>query len=123
VAFDQTLIVQVPDGSALQRQLRQSPPPEVSDGSVVVETAPTDPEGVLEALSAGQIVLAVPSPETLAHETRELDRVLGDAGTGEQPLVVVVEAAEELRDDELRAVLDASRRATRPVILRVMRGA
>jgi hypothetical protein len=34
--------------------------------------------------------------------------------------VVIVEAAEELREDELSVVLDAAARAPRPVILRVM---
>jgi hypothetical protein len=35
----------------------------------------------------------------------------------------VVEAAEELRDDELAAVLEAAGHAPRPVILRVLRDA
>jgi hypothetical protein len=35
--------------------------------------------------------------------------------------VIVIEAAEELRDDELAPVLDAAARAPRPVILRIVR--
>jgi hypothetical protein len=34
---------------------------------------------------------------------------------------VVVEAAEELREDELGAVVDAARHSSRPVIVRILR--
>ena len=37
--------------------------------------------------------------------------------------MIVIEAAEELREDELAAVLDAAARADRAVVLRVMAGA
>jgi len=47
--------------------------------------------------------------------------VLGRAGTGVEPLIVVVEAAEELREDELASVVDAAQHAPRAVILRVLR--
>jgi hypothetical protein len=43
------------------------------------------------------------------------------AGTGTEPLVVVVEAAEELREDELATVVEAAERAPRAVILRILR--
>jgi hypothetical protein len=66
-------------------------------------------------------VLSVPSPEALAREPDEVRQVLGRAGTGVEPLVVVVEAAEELREDELAAVVDAAQHAPRAVILRVLR--
>ena len=65
----------------------------------------------------------MPSPEALAREADEVRRVIAHAGTGVQPLVVVVEAAEELRDDELAAVLEAAGHAPRPVVLRVLRDA
>jgi hypothetical protein len=67
------------------------------------------------------VVLSVPSPESLAREADEVRRVIARAGTGVEPLVVVVEAAEELRDDELAAVVNATDHASRPVILRVLR--
>jgi hypothetical protein len=47
--------------------------------------------------------------------------VIGEAGTGIEPLVVVVEDAEELREDEVARVVEATRRAPRPVILRIIR--
>jgi hypothetical protein len=68
-------------------------------------------------------VLSVPSPEALAREADEVRRVIAEAGTGVEPLVVVIEAAEELRDEELAPALAASAHASRPVILRVIRDA
>jgi hypothetical protein len=62
----------------------------------------------------------VPSPETLSREADEVRRVIAQAGEGVEPLVVVIEAAEELRQDELAVVLDAAGRGSRPVILRVI---
>jgi len=118
-----TLIIQVPRGGAVDRQLSAQAPPSVTRGEVVVETAPTDAEGQLEAPAAGQVVLSVPSPETLAREPGEVGRVIEQAGTGVEPLVVVVEAAEELREEELAPVIDASGRTARAVILRVIRDA
>jgi hypothetical protein len=89
----------------------------------VVQIGPTDSAGNLEALAAGEIVLSVPSPEALAREADEVRRVIAHAGTGDEPVVLVVEAAEELRDEELAPVLEAARRTSRAVILRIIRGA
>jgi hypothetical protein len=47
--------------------------------------------------------------------------VIRQAGTGAAPLVVVVEAAEELREAELAAVLDAAAHTSRVVMLRIIR--
>lgn len=116
------LILQVPRDSPVERQMRIEPPPGVASGQIVVEIGATDAQGVLEPPDAGEVVLSVPSPEALAREADEVARVIAGAGTGEEPLVVVVEAAEELRDDELAAVLDPAERTPRPVILRVIRG-
>jgi hypothetical protein len=111
VAREPKLIMQVPRGGDVDRQLDADPPAAVADGRVVVT-----------ALGAGgEIVLSVPSPEALLREADEVRRVLSGAGTGVEPLVVVVEAAEELRDDELTALVDAAGHAPRPVILRVLR--
>jgi hypothetical protein len=111
VAREPKLIIQVPRGGAVDRQLDADPPAAVADGRVVVT-----------ALGAGgEIVLSVPSPEALLREADEVRRVLSGAGTRVEPLVVVVEAAEELRDDELTAVVDAAGHAPRAVILRVLR--
>jgi hypothetical protein len=121
VANEPKLIVQVPHGGSVQRQLRQSPPAGVASGEVVVEAGPTDDEGNLEAITAGEVVLSVPSPEGLARDADEVRQVIARAGTGVEPLVVVVEAAEELRDEELAPVLAATAHTSRAVILRVIR--
>ena len=118
-----SLIVQVPRGSAVQRQLRDVPPSSVAGGEVVVEAGPTDPEGNLEAEAAGEVVLSLPSPEGLTREADEVRRVIAEAGTGVEPLVIVIEAAEELREEELEPALVATAHTSRPVILRVIRDA
>ena len=121
---DQTkLIVQVARGSAVERQLTTSPPESLARGELVVETGYTTADGHLEPSDVGTVVLSVPSPESLAREADEVRQVIAHAGAGVEPLVVVVEAAEELRDDELVAVVEAATHAPRPVILRVMRDA
>jgi hypothetical protein len=97
VAYEPRLIIQLPRGGAVERQLGAQPPGSVKTGEVVVETGATDAEGHLEAPAAGQVVLSVPSPEALEREAEEVRRVVGQAGTGVEPLVILVEAAEELR--------------------------
>ena len=121
MAYQPRLIVQLPRGGAVERQLSAQAPPAVASGEVVLEAGPTDAEGNLEAGAAGQVVLSVPSPEALEREAGEVRRVIGLAGTGVEPLVVVVEAAEELREEELAAVLAAASHTSRAVILRVVR--
>ena len=115
------LIIELPSGGAVDRQLRAQAPASLASGEVVVEDGPTDADGALEAITAGQVVLSVPSPESLRREAAEVGRVIAHAGTGVEPLVVVVEAAEELREEELTAVLEAAAHTSRAVILRIVR--
>jgi len=121
MAREPSLIVQIPRDSEVDRQLRQDPPAAVADGEILVEIGATDEEGNLEPPLGGEVVLSVPSPEALARQADEVRRVIAHAGTGEEPLVVVVEAAEELRDEELAPVVEAAGHTSRPVILRVIR--
>lgn len=120
MAEQPTLIVQVPGGSAIERQLRDRPPASLIGDDVLVQTGPTDERGVLEAM-AGDVVLALAAPEELGRRAGELTRVLDQAGPGTAPLVVVVQAAEELLEEEAAPLVNAARSARRPVILRVMR--
>jgi hypothetical protein len=115
------LIVQVPRGGALERQLGRETPASVVSGQAVVEHGITDHEGNLEPPAGGEVVLSVPSPESLAREPGDVVRVIAHAGTGEEPLVVEIEAAEQLREKELEAVVRAAGHTSRPVILRVIR--
>ncbi len=121
VAREPALILQVPRDSAVDRQLREEPPAAVAGGEILVEIGATDEEGNLEPPLGGEVVLSVPSPEALARQADEVRRVIAHAGTGAEPLVVVVEAAEVLRDEELAPALEAAAHTSRPVILRVIR--
>jgi hypothetical protein len=123
VAAEPRLIIELPRGGAVERQLDGHPLAALASGEVVIESGPTDAEGNLEASAAGQVVLSVSSPEALRHEAAEVRRVVEGAGTGSEPLLLVVEAAEELREDELAAVLEAAEHASRAVILRIVRDA
>jgi hypothetical protein len=114
------LIVQLPRGGAVDRQLATDAPQSVASGRVVINRGPTDSRGYLEPPGAGEVVLSVPSPEALARDADEVRRVIEGAGTGVEPLVVVVEAADELRDDELASIVEATGRTSRSVILRIM---
>jgi hypothetical protein len=123
MALKPSLVIQVPRGSAVDRQFEADTLPSVDSGEAVIEVGPTDAEGNLEASAAGQVVLSLPSPEALEREAGQVRRVIAHAGTGVEPLIVEVEAAEELRENELAALLDATRHASRAVILRIVRDA
>jgi hypothetical protein len=123
MAHQPKLIIQVARGGAVERQLSANAPQSLAGGEIVVDVGSASADGHLEPATAGQIVLSVPSPEALVREASEVRRVIAGAGTGAEPLVVVVEAAEELRDDELAAILDATRHTSRPVLLRIIRDA
>jgi hypothetical protein len=81
---------------------------------------PADERGSLDALP-GLTVLSVPSFGELERQLDELRHVLRQAGTGTEPLVVVVGAAEEIEERLATAVVDAARDAPRPVFVRVIR--
>ncbi|HEY1716265.1 MAG TPA: hypothetical protein VGG07_25435 [Solirubrobacteraceae bacterium] len=116
MATNPRLILQIPAGGPLDDQLTENPPP-----GIVIERGLNDEEGVLDAPRAGQVVLSVPSPEALRRQADDVRQVIDGAGTSTEPIVVVIEAAELLREDELEVVAAAAERAPRPVILRVIR--
>jgi hypothetical protein len=112
------LIVQIPQDGAVDRALRAEPLTRLA-GAIILERLPADAQGRLDAPSAGHVVLTLPSPEGL-REAEEVRRVIGQHQTGDQPLVVVIEAADELREDELEVLVAAASHASLPVILRVI---
>jgi hypothetical protein len=116
---DAQLIIQVARGGAVERQLRSDPPASVARGAAVLDVGPADADGRLEPPDAGHVVLSVPSPEALARRPEDVRRVVDGAGAGVESLVVVVEAAQELREEEIAPVLDAARHTSRAVILRI----
>jgi hypothetical protein len=115
-----SLIVQLPRDGAVDRRFRAAPPPSVTSGRVVLEHVAGDAQGRLGPPEAGEVVMSVPSPEALTREGQQVQDVVRHAAATDEPLVIIVEAAEELREDELAAVLAAASHTHRPVILRVM---
>jgi hypothetical protein len=111
------LIVQLPRGSAVELNWGEELPPSIASGRIVLEHFAG--EGPPEA---GAVVLSVLSPEALRDRQQVCD-VIDEAPDEGGPLVVIVEAAEYLREAELTAVLDAADRTHRPVILRVLANA
>lgn len=117
---DSGLIVQLPRDGAVDRQFRADPPPSVAGGAVLLDHIPADPEGRLGPPEAGEVVLSVLSPEALIREPSQVRDVIRRAAAGDEPLVIIVQAAGELREEELAVVLEAAARTRRHVIMRIM---
>ena len=117
---DAVVIVQLPTGGAVDRYLRADPPPSVASGRIVVDLLAAEEDGRLGPPEAGEVVMSVPSPEALSRDQQEVRDVIEQAPDDAGPLVIIIEAAEELREDELAVVLDAAGSAGRSVILRVV---
>lgn len=115
------LIIQVASGSVVDQNLRKRGLDQ--RGDVIVQAEPADEHGHLEPPEAGEVVLTVPSPETLSHQPEEVRRVLRRTNDLAAPPVIIVEAAEDLFDDDLAALLDGAAHAAAPVIVRIMRDA
>jgi len=118
---DAVVIVQLPRGSTVDQYLRTYPPPSLASGRVVVDQVAAEPGGRLGPPETGEVVMSVLSPEALTRDQQQVRDVIRHAA-GAGPLVIIVEAAEELREDELAVVLDAAAHGRRDVVLRVMEG-
>jgi hypothetical protein len=114
------LIVQLPRDGAVDRNFRADLPPSVASGRVVLDHIAPGEDGRLEPPEASEIVMTVPSPEALGREPDEVRDAIQQAPDGHEPLMIIVEAAEYLREDELAVVLDAAAGTPRPVIVRIM---
>jgi hypothetical protein len=113
------VIVQLAPGSEVDRQLSSDPPPSVTSGAVVLEHEAPGPDGRLGPPDGGEVVLTVLSPEALRREPGEVESAVGHPADPHQPPVVIVEAAEELREEELAVLTAAATRANRVAILRI----
>ena len=114
-----SVIVQLPRDSAIDHELRAYPLPSVASGRVVLDHVLPGPDGRLEPPEASEIVMSVPSPEGL-RQPSEVRDVIEQAPDKHKPLMIIVEAAEELREEELAAVVGAAEHAHRRVIIRIM---
>ena len=113
------LIVELTRDSAVDRNVRADLPPSVKSGRVALDHIEADDLGRLSPPPAGQVVLTVLSPEALRRDPQVVRDAIAQADS-DQPPVIVVQAAEYLREDEIAAVLDAADRADRTVILRIL---
>jgi hypothetical protein len=121
MADEVKLIIQVPHGSSIDLYLKADPPATLADVRVLVEHLGAGDDGKLLPPEAGEVVLAVPSPEALRREPESVISAVTSATAG-PPLVILVDGAEELRDDELSTVLDAALQSDGIVILRILEG-
>lgn len=112
------VIVQLARDSAVDRNLRDDPPPSVLSGRVVLDHVAPGADGRLGPPEGGEVVLSVLSPEAL-REPDQVREAIGQAADGEPP-VIMIEAGEYLREDELAVVVDAAARTHRTLILRVV---
>lgn len=113
------VIVQLARDSAVDRNLRDDPPPSLLSGRVVLDHVVPGADGRLGPPDAGEVVLSVLSPETLKREPERVRDAVQGASEDEPP-VIIVEVGEFLREDELVAAADAAARSHRTVILRVL---
>ena len=113
------VIVELARDGAVDRYLRAEPPPSMATGEVVLDHVESGPAGNIGPPEAGEVVMSVLSPEGL-RDAPQIRDVVSEADDSDEPLTIVVEAAEYLREDELSVVLDAARRAGRLVILRIV---
>ena len=118
-ASEPSVIVQLPHDSAIDHELRAYPLPSVASGQAVLDHVRPGADGRLEPPEASEIVMSVPSPEGL-RQPSEVRDVIEQAPDKRKPLMIIVEAAEELREEELAVVVDAAERAKRLVIIRIM---
>jgi len=119
MADPSALIVRVPRGSSVEHQLRTSPPPAAEH--IVLDVAVGPATGRVEPPATGTVVYSLPSPEGLVRERDEVRQALAEAVDGaDEPLIVLLEAADELREDELRAALDAAAVTQAAVMLAVL---
>jgi hypothetical protein len=122
MADEAKLIIQVPHGSSIDLYLKADPPAAIADVRVIVEHLGAGDNGRLLPPEAGEVVLTVPSPESLRREPEQVTGAISTAAAAGPPLVVLVDGAEELRDDEIGTLLDAALQSDRIVILRILEG-
>lgn len=120
MALSVRVIVQLAPGSQVDRQLAVNPPPSLASGAVVLEHEAPGPDGRLGPPSGGEVVLSVLSPEALTREPGEVTAAVSRVTDPDLPPVIIVEAAEELREEHLAVLVGAAGRANRVAIVRII---
>jgi hypothetical protein len=117
------VIVQLAPGGQVDRQLAAAPPPSVASGAVLAEHEAPGPDGRLGPPPGGEVVLSVLAPEALTREPAEVNAAVSRATDPDLPPVIIVEAAEELREEQLAVLVTAATRANRVAIVRIIANA
>ena len=115
------VVVLVPSGSRPHHALRDDPPPSVAGGAVVV--SPVTPVGTtsrIEPPDSGHVVFSLPSPDVLLRDADDVRRAVDLAPHGPGPVVVVLEAADELREEHLALLVEAGARAPSPLVVALL---
>jgi hypothetical protein len=120
MTIESSVVVQLARDGAVDRHFQtEALPDSIVSGRVALDHIEADPGGVIGPPPAGEVVLSVLSPEGL-RDSQVVHDVVRRAQAGDEPLVITVDAAEYLREDELAAVLDAADHARRLVIVRIL---
>jgi hypothetical protein len=93
----------------------------VAGGAVVVDPIPPiGGSGRIDAPTTGRVVFSLPSPEVLLRDAADVRRAVDLAPAGPEPVVVVLEAADTLREEHLAFLVDAAERAPGPLVVAVL---
>jgi hypothetical protein len=118
---DQPVILLVPEGGEAHHALRDDAPPSLAAGKVVLDPIPPiGGSGRIEPPTTGHVVFTLPSPEVLLRDGDDVRRAVDLAPAGPEPVVVVLEAADTLREEHLAFLVDAAIRAPGPLVVAVL---
>ena len=115
-----SLIVQIPEGGRLERELRDGLLAGHAGDTVLAPVRPVSP-GRIDPPDAAKAVFSTASPEGLVREREELARAVAAERSDARPVAILVEGAEELQEDQLAAAREAADHAHGDVILVLLR--
>jgi len=87
---------------------------------VVDPIPPIGATGRIEPPSTGRVVFSLPSPEVLLRDADDVRRAVDLAPAGSEPVVVVLEAADAVREEHLALLVEAGARAPGPLVVAVL---
>jgi hypothetical protein len=117
----QPVVVLVPRDSRAHHALRDDPPPSVAGGAVVVTpVTPVGDTSRIEPPATGTVVFSLPSPEVLLRDADDVRRAVDLAPPGAEPVVVLLAAADALREEHLALLVEAGARAPSALVVAVL---